>query len=962
MKVEKDNPMIRVFPNTGHQYVVIPLSKLLPDGDSEKVREFAENNASGWKPWDTFTPWVRYQYEDRSFDCGGPLLRLAIETNLGSCSNGILFDSEEVDAMKKMDDPETPYASYDEANIEEDYGRDRCIPLTYLPNTEDREIEVLITIHWIRSTGTDPVEVDLVIDLGNSRTVALLLEHPGNESISFGRRVQPVRFMPPGESFEVQNFNGSGMSFDDLSIIDSWFVLKRSSFAEMEPPYGSEKVLSVPQLTHDENGVGSSKRKILKYVANTFVEMSPALIGGGDSTGGARKALAEVPLDEDARFTMGSPKRYAWDDRAVGMSGTNYWSQMPSPLGESGERPFYFEKLDGLFRLFMDPEGQDWQTNGLPKESDLKHAPFRNSPPNFPRRDSICWFALSILEASYRQINSDNYLDLAKRRTLPRRLSRVSVLYPSGWTKLEKDAYFNQWKRAIGIFSTTHLGGNGRIAMASSDRLTMPTFEERGLDEAMCAQLPVVYSEVCAMGGEGKAWFDLYGDGKKVRVMNVDIGGGTTDFSVIEYRPEGSGLKNDNSLRRNDPTARLSAKLLYKDGKSIAGDALVKKIIEDILIPEWITSAMGEINHFSDDEKVWLGRMFSEPESILFSDVDSRLPNKLSRVARLVFLPVVNNVLSKLGGKENQDENVRVKVSSFANRQILQELNTLTKEMLSRKIHSFQPKEFDIFPSDAELTFSKKGLEQRIDRVFLGLFDDLLQIFREFPCDLVILSGKPSELSRIKERIHQALPIMPQRIINLKGYDAGFWYPFAEMGKVTDAKTAAVVGAALHQDILNGNLNGFSLKEEPHLERTPHYWGGINRNARPEEFFKNLLFCKRELEGSRESFAECEIPIGSIIGRKSFRHAKSNPEPVYQLFYESETKDESLPHTAKVKLKWSMNDESGEHLELAEVIEDKEFPSFRAENLSLKLQTQMDETHWLDSPKLKVSELMHSQR
>ena len=55
-----------------------------------------------------------------------------------------------------------------------------------------------------------------------------------------------------------------------------------------------------------------------------------------------------------------------------------------------------------------------------------------------------------------------------------------------------------------------------------------------------------------------------------------------------------------------------------------------------------------------------------------------------------------------------------------------------------------------------------------------------------------------------------------------------------------------------------------------------------------------------------------------------------------------------------------MNDESGEHLELAEVIEDKEFPSLRAENLSLKLQTQMDETHWLDSPKLKVSELMHS--
>ena len=121
--------------------------------------------------------------------------------------------------------------------------------MTYLPNFDEREIEVSITIHWIRSTGTDPVEVDLVVDLGNTRTVALLLEHPSHEPISFGRRVQPVRFMPPGESFEVQKFNGSGISFDDLSIIDSWFVLKRSNFAEMEPPMEKKKYCELKKKT-----------------------------------------------------------------------------------------------------------------------------------------------------------------------------------------------------------------------------------------------------------------------------------------------------------------------------------------------------------------------------------------------------------------------------------------------------------------------------------------------------------------------------------------------------------------------------------------------------------------------------------------------------------------------------------------------------------------------------------------
>lgn len=957
MKNVSDNLMIRVFPNSGHQYETIPLSKILPDWEDDELKTFVENNQYDWQAWDAFTPWVRYRYENRKGDSKESVLRLAIETNLGSSSNGILFDIEEISSNEEIKEQETPYASYDEANIEEDFGRNRCIPLTYLPNIDEREIEVSITIHWIRSTGTDPVDVDLVVDLGNTRTVALLLEHPSHEPISFGRRVQPVRFMPPGESFKVQKFNGSGISFDDLSIIDSWFVLKRSNFAEMEPPFGEEKVLRVHKQNMEKEQE-PSRRKVLKFVANTFVEMSPALIGGGDFHGGARKALSEVPLDEDARFTMGSPKRYAWDDKPVGMSGSNYWSQMPNSHCNDPIRPFYFEKLDGLFRLFMDPEGQDWRTHGAPIESDLENAPFRNSPPNFPRRDSICWFALSILEAAYRQINSANYLNLAKRRTLPRRLSKVSVLYPSGWTKLEKDAYFKQWKRALRIFNTTHLSGNGRVKLDNS-HLDLPVFEDRGLDEAMCAQLPVVYSEVCSLGGAGKAWFELYGDGKKVRVMNVDIGGGTTDFSVIEYRSDFSKNEINEAVKTNDPTARLKAKLLYKDGKTIAGDALVKKIIEDVLIPCWLRASLGEIASLSNLEKEWLGKMFSEPESILFSDVDSRLPNKLSRIARLVFIPIVNKILSSMGRDDQVEDTLILKADSLADKKILSELNLITQETLSKKIHNYEQNEQSLFSWDAELSFSKSQIRKHIDDVFVGLFDDLLQVFRELPCDLVILSGKPSELSRIKERIHETLPIMPQRIINLKGYEAGEWYPFAEKGLVTDAKTAAVVGAALHQDILNGNLKGFALKEEQHLERTPHYWGGINQNARPEEFFKNLIFDKRKLDCSRETFAECEMPIGSVLGRKSSKHAKSNPEPVYQLYYEDETKEAELPENVRVKLKWSMNDDSGEHLVLVNVAEDSYFPSFQTEKLSLKLQTQIDETHWLDSPKFSVSELLN---
>ena len=86
--------------------------------------------------------------------------------------------------------------------------------------------------------------------------------------------------------------------------------------------------------------------------------------------------------------------------------------------------------------------------------------------------------------------------------------------------------------------------------------------------------------------------------------------GGTTDFSVIEYRSDFSKNEINETVKTNDPTARLKAKLLYKDGKTIAGDALVKKIIEDVLIPCWIKSSIGEIESLTNLEKEWLGKCF----------------------------------------------------------------------------------------------------------------------------------------------------------------------------------------------------------------------------------------------------------------------------------------------------------------------------------------------------------------
>src|SRR5580704_7272081 len=97
---------LEVFANTGHQYFSIPLIDALPKAQAQKVspdllEKLVLSNRGPFEPLCQEMPWLRYQLD---LVDGKPMLRLAIETNLGLSTRGFLFDVEEVDEM-----PETDY-------------------------------------------------------------------------------------------------------------------------------------------------------------------------------------------------------------------------------------------------------------------------------------------------------------------------------------------------------------------------------------------------------------------------------------------------------------------------------------------------------------------------------------------------------------------------------------------------------------------------------------------------------------------------------------------------------------------------------------------------------------------------------------------------------------------------------------------------------------------------------------
>lgn len=1013
---------LEVFPNTGHQVFHVPLKTLAPKKSEEDLKRFAQKNIGPWDVWSEFSPWLLYQYAVEVSPYTGeetPIIKLAIETNLGLPERGLLYGVERFnfkhadkdkavqDAQKRYtayeknranDSVVFPYASLDKAKLWEDYPSKRLfldqlsstLPVRAKPGQTPSEPIPLaagqLAVHWKKPAGADPVDVDLIVDLGNTRTVALLLESPGQERIPLGRRVKILRFIPRGCPFgPAYTLPDQGKANDDYSIIDSWLLLHRPVFAAREPPFSEQKVFE-----HWQAATPAPDSPVLRvqHLPQTFVELSPALIGGGKAPEGAARILGQVRLNTDARFTLSSPKRYAWDEEAVGRRGGTYWKQIPNDTDPA--IPDAFDDLRGLFRFYMDPGAVDWQWENQPTIDDFRGKPMVSSPPEYPRRDAICWFALSIIEHAYRQINSAGYLSMVGRESLPRQLRQIRVTYPSGWTWEEQSKYLAQWQRAVDLFALTHLADPRPISLSSREEGGQkPLLVERSLDEAVCSQLPVLYSDVTFLGGDGVPWFEIYGREGATVVMNVDIGGGTTDISIIRYDLRRDLATGSGRLMGAKGNTGIQSTLLFRDGNSTAGDMLVKRIVEKVLLPAWLKA--GGLDNFQDNPAARraLLTLLKAPATEAIAQVDPKASSKLVRVVRLVFIPLVNQWLQQLTFAETYPDTPRrpLNIREIIHPDCLRDLNELALKVIVAKCDHWgnednllrlrDPRHFKEwfdrlvekdevpFRLGAQLHAEIPALDSCIEDVFAEMFASLGLLVARTRCDLVILSGKPSELPHMRRLLVDHLPVLPQRIVQMRNFPAGDWYPFVSDDgiKINDAKTCTVAGAALYQDILNGNLEGFSIEQtiDSAYSKT-YFWGLLAPAATAEDFYKadSLLFRPTDY-GSAKNHPETDnticlerdfdLPMNCRIGRQIKQVAGVRAEPVYRLEWTPSVPHDNRPVFARVRLRWLSTLGRGERLEVVGVTPLDNQPALvDAADVRLKLNTLLGESFWLDQP------------
>jgi hypothetical protein len=418
--------ILRLFPNTGHQFFALDLEELLgrrrdpqgrtvPPPSAEQLRRFVElqqpdkvpanrrERVAGWLPWSPETPWILYRYDFMADPRNGgddvpatpaahqqrAVLLLAIESNLGDLDRGILLglasgpaghplpEHPAFNELRRKNTPlpenapdaPPPYfsrplelrADWPEGGLWlEDAFASPNVPLpNRLTPQERREFDFTlpretVRIEWAESQGDRPVEVDLIVDLGNSRTVALLLEDHGADAgnLAFGKRVEPVHFLPRGWAYNHPLVQQS-RKLEPFGIIDSWILLHRSTFANIEPPFSGAKLRTFVTALPTRPGENAAAH----LVDQRFTSVAPVLVGGGKDACGAARTLARAVTLRDSEgvpFFLSSPKRYAWDDTSIG-STRQFWKQVPNAhdADQASLAP-----LEGLVRLLMNPSSR----------------------------------------------------------------------------------------------------------------------------------------------------------------------------------------------------------------------------------------------------------------------------------------------------------------------------------------------------------------------------------------------------------------------------------------------------------------------------------------------------------------------------------------------------------------------------------------------------------------------------
>jgi hypothetical protein len=749
---------------------------------------------------------------------------------------------------------------------------------------------------------TKKIPVDLVIDIGNSATCALLFESQNDDNFTFEKVKKII----------IQDYSNPE--------------------AEYNQPFPMNLVFS-------ESNFGTINED--KYHNNKFTVPSFVRIGF-EAENFINKANLNLNLGYELKTHHSSPKRYLWD--------TN-----PSDK----EWEFYPMDFNKIKKVYLSGISEQLKIDGS-----LTNGEVFGSKSLFSRNALMKFIFLELLIHAYVQINSYKFREEHGNLTIPRTLKRITISCPTGMIQYEQIALREAAEDACKL-----LNNYVKFYFDSSENKfwfdmpeiipsikdiakKLPDLEDRKdwmYDEATSCQLVFIYSLLSKKLQGNKYVIDnyLFKNKDKITVGSIDIGAGTTDLVINNY-----------SLNGEPKTINIKPDPLFWDSYKLAGDDLLKEIIQQIIIE-------GTIKEDADEGCTGVIENYARAKGIEkvpdklngFFGEDSNNIGYVGKIMRKAFtqqvaIPVALYYLKNANNSGN---------ISLTFEQIM------GKEFTNKELILYFEKHFGFNFLEIKWNVSPRKINAIVGSVFDNLVKQLCLVLNQFQCDYMVLSGKPASLNSIEEVFLKYLAISPNNLINLNKYWIGKWFPFSDnRGFVEDPKTVVSVGAIIA--LMAGRLNKINdLKVDTQLIKqkiisTADYIVKSTYNTKeviltPTKNEKTVLVNNLPFQFGYSKFISKNYPVSdlykiSIDNKELGKAIKTRYPSRDNAFYDEQISIEKNKIFQSLPLKITLSrevDQSKEQLKI-ETVEDSDGNDKPNKYFRLNYQTLGDENgYWLDT-------------
>lgn len=602
-----------------------------------------------------------------------------------------------------------------------------------------------------------PIAVDLILDVGNSRTCGILIEDHGQSA-------------GPGLQHNYV------LKLRDLSAPEQVYVDPFESRVEFSQAFFGKDHCSVRSGRHD-----------------AFQWPTIARIGREASRLAARRRGSEGSTG------LSSPKRYLWDEKFYGQGWrfNGSYVQDSNPLATAAP-----------FANLIDERGEALHTI----EDEMDRIPVFT--PRYSRSSLMTFMLAEVLTQAISQINSPEQRIRQGHAGIPRHLRHIILTVPPGLPMAERCILNERMHQAVGLVWKSlrwHSGENDPYQDEQNPEtqatLKVPLPKIRvEWDEASCAQLVYLYTEINQnFAGHPETFFNTLGRPDRqqrdtLSIASIDIGGGTTDLVITDYHLDNNGVAGGGTNVHIIPHQR------FRDSLKMAGDDILLDVIQFYVLPAF-EQALREAGVASVEtlmSQLCGSQNISAAEAVLRQQLNLQL-----------FVPLALYILNRYEQFDPQDTQTHQVINQHIN-------ELLAADSISEEVENFVRRE--VLKAGGEKTFSlaTMALNLPLTRMHSDLCSGkfnidkaltaLCEVLSCYDCDLLLLTGRPSQLPGIQAIIRRNLPLPPGRILALHGYQTGTWYPFHKNGLVDDPKSTASVGAMLLQLCANHSIPNFHFR------------------------------------------------------------------------------------------------------------------------------------------------------